>query len=72
MAQITLESSHAGEGVLARLTRRIAGLVEAWHRWRLYRRTVAALSALTPRELEDIGLSPAEIERAARDAVYRG
>lgn len=47
-----------------------AGLFRRFGAWieenRRYRRTVAELSALTDRELDDIGLSRGDIEHVAR------
>lgn len=42
-----------------------------YHRWREHRRTVAELSRLSPRELDDIGLAPYQIEDAARGKFRR-
>lgn len=47
------------DGMLARLKRTFYARLVA-------NRTRAALLRLTPRELEDIGLAPADIERTAR------
>ena len=40
-------------------------------RWRDQRRTLAELSRLTVRQLEDIGLAPYQIEDAARGKLRR-
>jgi uncharacterized protein YjiS (DUF1127 family) len=37
--------------------------------WRRYNRTVAELRALSGRELADLGIARADIERIAREAV---
>jgi uncharacterized protein YjiS (DUF1127 family) len=37
--------------------------------WNLYKRTVSELSALSHRELEDVGFAPWEIKAAARKAA---
>jgi uncharacterized protein YjiS (DUF1127 family) len=37
--------------------------------WRRYNRTVSELSALSNRELADLGIGRADIERVAREAV---
>ena len=42
-----------------------------YRRWREQRRTVAALSRLSPRELDDIGLAPYQIKDAARGRFRR-
>ena len=38
-------------------------------RWRQYRATVRELTNLTPREMDDLGISPYEIQTIARQAV---
>ena len=50
------------EGPLARLLRVLHGHYVAY-------RTRAALRKLSPRELEDVGLAPADIDRVARRAA---
>ncbi|MBQ4825245.1 DUF1127 domain-containing protein [Leisingera sp. M527] len=39
-------------------------------RYRLYRKTVNELSALTARDLADLGLNRSEIQRVAYQAAY--
>ena len=41
-------------------------IVDRFQRWRRYRRTVAELSTLTRREMQDLGIAPGDIERIAR------
>lgn len=48
----------------------VAALSEAWARYRLYRRTYAELSALTTRDLGDLGISRSMITRLAHEAAY--
>lgn len=43
-------------------------LVSRYQRWRRYRTTVRELENLTTRELEDLGISRADIHRVARQA----
>jgi len=43
-------------------------LVNRYQRWRRYRTTVRELENLTTRELEDLGISRADIHRVARQA----
>lgn len=45
-------------------------LAADFRRWRNYRRTVAALSRLSPRELKDIGIAPFQIEDVARGRFH--
>ncbi|UCH74593.1 MAG: DUF1127 domain-containing protein [Rhodospirillales bacterium] len=42
-----------------------------FRRWRTFRRTVNELSRLNPRQLDDIGIAPYEIEDAARGRFRR-
>ena len=51
-----------GEGLFARLSRVLRAHLEA-------RRTRAALRDLSPRTLEDVGLTPADIDRVARQVA---
>lgn len=46
-------------------------LTADFRRWRDYRRTVAQLSRLTRRELDDIGIAPYQIEDIARGKFRR-
>jgi len=39
-----------------------------FRRWRRYRETVRELKNLSPRELNDLGIFPADISRLAREA----
>lgn len=55
-------AAHRGEGFFARLRRVL-------HARRVEHRTRAALRKLSPRELEDVGLVPADIDRVARRAA---
>ncbi len=41
-------------------------LFDKWNEWRSYRRTVDELSQLSTRELNDLGISRADIRRVAR------
>jgi uncharacterized protein YjiS (DUF1127 family) len=40
-----------------------------FRRWRRYRETVRELQGLSPRELSDLGISPSDIGRLAREAA---
>ncbi|MGX9357355.1 DUF1127 domain-containing protein [Roseobacteraceae bacterium S113] len=55
-------ASHA-QGVLADLMTRFM-------QYRMYRKTLAELSTLNERELTDLGLSRAQLRRAAYQAAY--
>ena len=43
-------------------------LINDFRRWRSYRRTVNELQGLSKRELDDLGISRADIPRVARDS----
>lgn len=45
-------------------------LLVKFNRYRLYRQTVSELSALTARDLADLGLNRSEIKRVAYQAAY--
>lgn len=63
MTTITHGRATAGEGLVARLGVALAD-------WRLYRRTLAELDALSDRDLADLGLFRHDIPRIARETVY--
>ncbi|WP_186389024.1 MULTISPECIES: DUF1127 domain-containing protein [unclassified Stappia] len=44
-------------------------LARKYRNWRAYHSTVTELSRLTPRELDDLGISRGEIPTVARRAV---
>ena len=46
-------------------------MTDSFRRWRTYRRTVNELSSLTTRELDDLGISRAEIPHIARGRHQR-
>ena len=46
-------------------------LMNSYRKWRSYRRTVNELNALSTRELTDLGLGRADIERVARGGKLR-
>jgi uncharacterized protein YjiS (DUF1127 family) len=57
----------------ARAPRSLFARVAAWlDEQRRYRRTVKELSQLTARELEDIGLTRADIDGVARRCAHHG
>lgn len=63
-------TSHAVSGFLAPIASAFATLRAAWHRSRVYARTYSELSALSSRELADIGVSRSMITRMAYEAAY--
>lgn len=66
-----VNSIRAAEAGLAdRIAVFFKGLQEARQRRRVYRQTVAELSALTSRELSDLGINRTMISRIAYEAAY--
>lgn len=65
----TTFSSRVAHG-LASVAPSFAAQAERFAKWRLYRRTLAELSEITPRELADLGLSRSNLRAAAYEAVY--
>lgn len=57
-------------GLADRFVATLKSYSESVARYRLYRKTVSELSALSIRELEDLGLSRSSIRSAAYDATY--
>lgn len=53
-----------------RLGEIFTGMREAYAAWRVYRRTLEELQALSTRELDDLGLSRSTIRTAALEAAY--
>lgn len=49
-----------------RVVRSVESAIERIATWQRTRRTVASLKRLTPAQLEDIGLTPADIDAFAR------
>lgn len=59
----------ADAGLLARAEMLLQSGAQALRRHRIYSRTLAELSALSDRELADLGLSRFDIRRVAREAA---
>ncbi len=57
-------------GLSLDLSAKIYALMTRFEEYRAYRRTVSELSKLNRAELADLGLSHANIESAAHQAVY--
>ena len=53
------------------MSERVNTLVNRYRRWRRYRETLREIETLSPHELEDIGISTADIRRRAREAAGR-
>ena len=45
-------------------------LADAWRAYRVYRQTLAELQALSPRELNDLGLNATMLRSIALEAAY--
>ncbi|KPQ06738.1 MAG: putative conserved small protein [Rhodobacteraceae bacterium HLUCCA12] len=65
-----LNETIRGTSVLGALRDRLAGLADSWNRYVLFRRTYDELSALSSRELSDLGISRSMITRLAYEAAY--
>ena len=70
MAYTTFGTGSAPAGLRDRLTVRLEALRSDYAKWRVYRNTVSELSALSNRELADLGLSRAMISSIAHEAAY--
>lgn len=66
-----VNSRSASLGFFGRLAVLFGQLQEAASRRATYRRTVDALSAMTDRELSDIGIARASITDVARETAYQ-
>lgn len=51
-------------------TSAVSEMLEAWQRYRVFRRTYDELNALTTRDLTDLGISRSMITRLAHEAAY--
>jgi uncharacterized protein YjiS (DUF1127 family) len=69
MTTFTMNRAATESGLLTTLTQFWATLRENYARRRALNETRVALGALTDRELEDLGLTRFDIDRAAREAV---
>lgn len=65
MAYTTTTNRHS---FIARLQNAASDLVTRFRQYRLYRETYEGLSALTDRELADLGLNRSELRSVARKA----
>jgi len=65
-----LNETIRGAGPLAALRGAISGLAETWNQYIVFRRTYEELSALSSRELSDLGISRSMITRLAYEAAY--
>lgn len=64
------DTSLAHHGLLFRLGETIKLLGERLEQRKVYRQTIAELSSLSSRELQDLGLNRSMIQRLAHEAAY--
>ena len=69
MAYMNPARAAADHGLRARFSALLADLAERRARYRLYRQTVDELSALTSRELADLGIHASQIHSIALEAA---
>ena len=60
---------HAACEALARMLSSLRRVWNAYHAWRIREATIGCLKSLSDRQLEDIGLTRAEIDCAVRGAT---
>ncbi|HVG46749.1 MAG TPA: DUF1127 domain-containing protein [Rubellimicrobium sp.] len=65
------QRAHQGASLAQRFGVLRADLADRVTKYRLYRTTVNELAQLTERELNDLGLSTADIPAVARQAAYK-
>ncbi|MEM7643243.1 MAG: DUF1127 domain-containing protein [Pseudomonadota bacterium] len=70
MATTTYGNNALIASLRGRLPNRFATLRADWAKWRLYRKTLAELSALSTRDLDDLGIARASIRSIALEAAY--
>ncbi len=66
-----IETTHTGHGLVGRIGSVFASVVGSVAAWNDARKTRKALSALTDRELDDIGLSRGDIDAIATGRLTR-
>ena len=59
----------ASNELIKRLEKIIMNPIRAFRNWRMYNETVRELNKLNARQLSDLGISRADIERIARQAI---
>lgn len=68
MATLTLTNTHQSR-FIAFVRKLVINTITEWRNQRQVEKTVAALSVLSDRELEDIGLARYQIEAVARASI---
>lgn len=61
----TVKDAPLGAATIDGVAKRLLNLADAYRRWRDARRTVATLRGLSATQLEDIGLTPSDIDSFA-------
>jgi uncharacterized protein YjiS (DUF1127 family) len=71
MATTTIRTAVAPFGAITvhRVITAISGVADKLRAWNDTRRTVIALRALSPAQLDDIGLTPADVENFGRKGL---
>ena len=69
MAHITTNAG-AAPSMADRISTRLATLRADFAKWRVYRRTMGELQALSNRDLADLGVHPSNIRSIAWEAAY--
>ena len=64
-------TQHAAPSLLERIATFKADMAERYSKYRVYRNTLSELQSLSMRELNDLGLSPANIKSVAYEAAYK-
>ena len=62
MAKVITAAAPFGAITIHRIVTAVLGVADRFRAWNDYRRTVNALRALTPDQLDDIGLTQADVE----------
>ncbi len=71
MATTTIRTAVAPFGAITvhRVITAISGVADKLRAWNDTRRTIVALRALSPAQLDDIGLTPADVENFGRKGL---
>jgi uncharacterized protein YjiS (DUF1127 family) len=70
MAYVSSNRTTAALSFGARIAEIRKDLMDAWRAHRIYRQTLAELQALSPRELNDLGLNATMLRSIALEAAY--
>ncbi|MEM8823849.1 MAG: DUF1127 domain-containing protein [Pseudomonadota bacterium] len=70
MTTTTYDTTATFASLQGRLGSRLATLRADWAKWRQYRKTVNELSALSTRDLDDLGIARGMIRSIALEAAY--